>query len=197
MQTTGADGRNTFLMADTAEIRSKVQRARAAIIAALEPEALRAGADAAALVENRIVDKGEKADGSRLSPYSTKPAPAFFYFGRSRNNAGENAIRKKAKAKQPVSYREFRQINGLNVEHKSLEFTGEMWQGFGPVSVRTIRPGVAEVTIGGKNERTRSLLGYHSDRERTEITAPSREEIRQISAGVISRLKIITEDIIL
>lgn len=182
-------------MSNIAEIRSEIQQARAALLAALEPEALRAGADIAALVENRIVDKGEKADGGSLTPYSTKPVPAFFYFGRSRNNTGEKAVRRKAKDKQPISYKEFRQVNGLNTDHKNLEFTGEMWQGFGPVSVRILRPGVAEVTIGGKNERTRSLLGYHSDREKTEITAPNREEIRQISAGIIARLETIIETI--
>lgn len=182
-------------MANPAEIRSKIQQTRLALLEALEPEALRAGADIAALVENRIVDKGEKADGGSLTPYSTKPVPAFYYFGRSRNNTGEKAVRRKAKDKQPISYKEFRQINGLNTDHKSLEFTGEMWQGFGPVSAKTIKPGVVEVTIGGLNERTRSLLGYHSDREKTEITAPNREEIRQISAGIIERLEAIFETI--
>lgn len=196
MQATGKDGRNIRVMADTTEIRDKVQRAKAAIIAALEAEALRAGADIAALVENRIVDKGQKADGGTLSPYSTKPVPAFFYLGKSRNNAGENAVKKKAKQKQPISYRDFRQINGLNVGHKSLEFTGEMWQGFGPVSARTIRPGIVEVTIGGRNERTSSLLGYHSDREGTNITEPSREELRIITVGINERFKKIAEEIL-
>jgi hypothetical protein len=181
------------MMADTNEILATIQRAKAELLAALEPEALRAGADAAALIENRIVDKGEKADGSALTPYSTKPAPAFYYFGRSRTNAGEKAVQKKAKAKQPISYREFREINGLNTDHKSLEFTGEMWQGFGVIGAKTLSEGVVEVTIGGKNDRTRSLLGYHSDRENTEITAPNREEIQTVSAGVIARLKAIVE----
>ena len=181
-------------MGDINDIRLTVQRQRAALLAALQPEALRAGADAAALVENRIVTKGEKSEGGRLSPYSDNPVPAFFYFNRSRNNTGESAVRKKAKNREGLSYREFRQLNGLNTGTKNLEFTGEMWQGFGVVQVRTIRPGIVEVTIGGKNERTRSLLGYHSERENTEISKPSREEIAIITAGITERLKRIIEN---
>ena len=45
------------------------------------------------------------------------------------------------------------------------------------------------VVIGGKNQRTRSLLGYHSQRENTEITEPSRQEILLIQQGLNKRLK--------
>lgn len=181
-------------MGGLSDIRIQIQRQRAALSAALEPEALRAGADAAAVVENRIVTTGEKSEGGRLSPYSEKEVPAFFFFGRSRNNAGEQAVRSKAKKREDISYREFRALNGLNTGVKNLEFTGEMWQGFGVVDVKTIRPGVAEVTIGGKNERTRSLLGYHSERENTEITAPSKQELAQIQTGIVQRFKRIIEN---
>lgn len=184
-------------MSSLDEIRISAQRAKAALTAALEQEALRAGADIAALVENRIVERGQRSDGGNLTPYSTNQVPAFFFLGKSRNNAGENAVRKKAKEKQPISYREFRALNGLNTSPKTLEFTGEMWQGFGPVRVRLVNPAVAEVTIGGRNERTSTLLGYHSDREKTEITEPSRQEIAQVVVGVNARLSEIVETALL
>ena len=176
-------------MGGITDILTQVRRAKAAILSELQAEALRAGADAAAVVENRIVSTGKTAEGRRLSPYSTTPVPAFFFLGRSRNNKGEKAIQGKAKRREPVSYREFRQLNGLNVTHKNLEFTGEVWQGFGVTGAKVLRTGVVEVTIGGKNERTRTLLGYHSEREKTEITSPSRAEIAQIKAGIVSRLQ--------
>ena len=179
---------NPFIMASLDQIQAGIRKARAELLAALEPEALKAGADAAALVENRIVSKGETHSGKRLSAYSEAEVPAFFFLGRSRNTRGENAIKRKAKKREPVSYREFRQLNGLNVTHKNLEFTGEMWQGFGVTGVQTLQPGVVVVSIGGKNERTRTLLGYHSEREQTQITQPSQQEIRAISAGVSARL---------
>ena len=189
MQAGGKDGRNSFVMGSLSDIRISIQRARAKLAASLEPEALRAGADAAALVENRIVTTGATAEGGRLSPYSTKEVAAFRYLGRSRNNAGETAIRRKAKAKQPVSYKEFRQLNGLNTANKNLEFTGEMWQGFGVTDVRTISTGLIRVTIGGKNQRSASLLGYHSEREKTDVTEPSRAETEKVKAALFARLE--------
>lgn len=182
-------------MSSLSEIRSSIQRVRAGLAASLEPEAIRAGADAAALVESRIVTTGETAEGGRLSPYSTKGVPAFRYFGRSRNNAGETAVRRKAKAKQFVSYKEFRQLNGLNTDVKTLDFTGEMWQGFGVVDARTLSAGLVRVTIGGKNQRSTSLLGYHSEREKTDVTAPSRSEIEKVKAALVSRLENIFKNV--
>lgn len=151
-------------------------------------EALAAGADATALVETRIVHTGKKSDGTPLSPYSTKEVPAFFYFNRSRNNAGEKAVRSRAKRRESISYKQFRALNGLNTDKKNLEFTGEMWQGFGVTGVTIIRPGVAEVQIGGKNARARALLGYHSTAENTDIAEPSAQEVSQVQAAIAERL---------
>lgn len=92
------------------------------------------------------------------------------------------------KKRQPVSYRQFRQFNGLNTDKKNFEFTGEMWQGFGVKSARQTRPGIFEVTIGGKNSRTDSLLGYHEAREGVDITEPSQQELNQIQAAIQARI---------
>lgn len=182
-------------MSDLSEIRTQIQSVRARLSAALTTEALRAGADVAALVENRIVTTGRKSDGGTLSPYSEKQAPAFFYFGRSRNNAGEQAVRQRAKQRKGVSYKEFRALNGLNVANKNLEFTGEMWQGFGVTAVREIQPGLYRVTVGGKNSRSDALLGYHSQRERTDVTEPSKKEIDQVKAALAERLEKILRNV--
>lgn len=171
-----------------AELRQNIENAKRDLLNALSIEGATVGADTAALVEQRIVSKGENKDGGKLSPYSTKGVPAYLYFGRSRNAGGEAAVRRKAKERQTVSYSEFRQLNGLNTNVKNLQFTGEMWQGFGVTGVREIRFGVVEVTIGGKNARTASLLGYHSDREGTPITEPSKDEVKLVTAAMNKRL---------
>lgn len=188
MQSKDTIDRNFWVMASLESIKQGILAAKNELLAALSPEALMAGADIAALVENRIVSTGTDSTGKRLSPYSTKELPAFFYFGRSRNQKGEATVRKKAKQGAGVSYREFRQFNGLNVSNKNLEFTGEMWQGFGVVGAVSLSPGIVEVTIGGKNQRTRQLLGYHSEREGTNVTAPSNAELQAVSAGISARL---------
>lgn len=176
-------------MASLTDIQTAIRRTVQNLDNALEAEALRMAADAAALIEDRITQTGRKSDGQPLTPYSEKQAPAYLYYGRSRTAAGEQRVRQKAKKREGISYKEFRALNGLNTTPKTLEFTGEMWQGFGVKDVRRIRRGVLEVTIGGKNQRTESLLGYHSERERTQITEPSRQELAQIQRGLSERLK--------
>lgn len=173
------------------EYRKGLQLAKAEILASVQVESERVGADAAALVEDRIVLTGKKADGSSFSPYSTKPVAAFRYFGKSRNNTGEVKVRSAAKKGQGVSYRDFRAFNGLNTTPKNFQFTGEMWQGFGVVSVVQIGTGVVQVEIGGKNQRSKLLLSKHSDREKTLLSKPSEQEIQIIKKGIEQRLNAI------
>jgi hypothetical protein len=170
------------------ELQQKIQRVRAILSNEMEREALRVGADIAAVVEDRVVRTGRDYQGRPFSPYSNRPVPAFFFAGRSRNAAGERRVQSAMKKRQGVSYRQFRQFNGLNTDKKNFEFTGEMWQGFGVKSVRQTRPGIFEVTIGGKNSRTESLLGYHEAREGVDITEPSQQELNQIQAAIQARI---------
>lgn len=175
-------------MSNTTELIQGIRKARTELISNLIPQATITGADAAALVENRIVSKGERADGGKFSPYSTKGVAAFRYFGRSRNAAGERAVRDAAKKKQQVSYQDFRRLNGLNTSVKNFQFTGEMWQGMGVVDVRIISQGVAEVTIGGKNTRTTFLLKVHAEREGASLTENSKSELALITDALNERL---------
>lgn len=182
-------------MGNLSDIRLQIQAARSKLAAALEPEALKAGADIAALVENRIVTTGKKSSGAPLTAYSEKEVPAFFFFNRSRNAAGERAVRAKAKAREGISYKEFRGLNGLNTAQKNLEFTGEMWQEFGVTGIRVIQPGLIVVSIGGKSNRSEELLGYHSERENTDVTEPSKQEIEQVQAALSARLEKILSNV--
>jgi hypothetical protein len=128
-------------VSDLNEIRARFSGAKSFLLDELEREGLRFGADVSAVVENRVVSTGKNDIGTPFSPYSTKRAPAYLYLGKSRNNRGEGAIKQRIKKKEGVSYREFRELNGLNADKKNFEFTGEMWQGFGVVSSRKIAAG--------------------------------------------------------
>lgn len=173
---------------DFSELQKAIKKAKAEIQASLISEGNVIGADAAALVEDRIVTKGEKAEGGKFSPYSTKPVAAFRYFGRSRNSSGEQGVRKAAKEKRGVSYKDFRELNGLNTSVKNFQFTGEMWRGMGVVNVRLISYSVLEITIGGKNPRSKFLLNAHSERENSNLTEPSKSELQIISETVQTRI---------
>ena len=105
-------------MSNTSELIQGIRKAKAELLSNLLPQATITGADAAALVENRIVSKGERADGGKFSPYSTKGVAAFRYFGRSRNAAGERAVRDAAKKKQEVSYQDFRRLRTSSLRAK-------------------------------------------------------------------------------
>lgn len=175
------------------QLRRGLANAKAEILASLPDEGKRVGADVAAQVEQRIVSKGETAEGGKLSPYSTKPVPAFLYFGRSRNQSGESAVRARAKKGESISYRDFRALNGLNTSPKNLQFTGELWQGFGIIGVQVIGTGIVEIEIGGTNARSKLLFGAHSSRENTEITAPSQKEIQLTVNGIEERLRAIIQ----
>ena len=109
---------------DIGELRNGLQKAKAQIQSELISEGNVIGADTAALIEDRIVSKGEKAEGGKFSPYSTKPVAAFRYFGRSRNAGGEAAAKRAAKEKKGVSYKDFRQFNGLSTSFKNFQFSG-------------------------------------------------------------------------
>jgi len=175
-------------MSDITTLRASLQKAKAEIQSALISEGNVIGADTAALIEDRIVSKGEKAEGGKFSPYSTKPVPAFLYFGRSRNAGGEAAVKRAAKEKKGVSYKDFRQFNGLNTSFKNFQFSGEMFQGFGVRAVRLISSTVVEIEIGGKNSRSNLLFEAHSERENSELTAPSEKELKIISETVQTRI---------
>jgi hypothetical protein len=176
-------------VSDLNEIRARFSGAKSFLLDELEREGLRFGADVSAVVENRVVSTGKNDIGTPFSPYSTKRAPAYLYLGKSRNNRGEGAIKQRIKKKEGVSYREFRELNGLNADKKNFEFTGEMWQGFGVVSSRKIAAGVIEVTIGAKNARTSALLTKHEKAEGRSIIKPSAAEVQAAAAGILSRLK--------
>jgi hypothetical protein len=173
------------------ELRKGIALTIKEIRANLPQEASRVGADASALIEERVVERGERADGGRFSAYSTKPVPAFFYFGKSRNGGGETAVRKAAKQGEEVSYSDFRRFNGLGTSVKNFQFTGEMWQGFGVKQITTIGEDVVEIEIGGKNARSSLLLKAHSEREGSELTKNSAGELEQITKGVNDRISAI------
>ena len=173
---------------DIQNLSKGIQKAKAEIRSSLIGEGNVIGADTAALIEDRIVSKGEKAEGGKFSPYSTKPVAAFRYFGRSRNAAGEAAMRRAAKEKQGVSYEGFRRANGLGVSNKNFQFTGDMWQFFGVRGVKPLSSTVIEIEIGGKNSRSNLLFKAHSERENSELTAPSEKELQIISETVQTRI---------
>lgn len=141
-----------------------------------------AGADMAADIANRVIDKGENSEGSKFSAYSIKDVPAYFYHGRSRNAGGEAKVKAAGKRREGVSYRDFRQFNGLGTV-KNFSFTQQMWRNFGIKSV-TYSAGVYTVTLGGKTQDSADKIGWMAGQEGRSIIAPNDKEYNRASDSI-------------
>ena len=149
----------------------------------LEAQAAKAGRDIIGLVTNRVVQKGQSADGPQFTPYSENQIPAHFYFGKSRTGSAEAKVKAKAKKGEKISYRDFRVINGLNAAPKNFEFTGDMWRKFGVVQISATSTGV-RVTIGGTTTDATDKIASNSRREKKSIIKPSKSEIAIVQANL-------------
>lgn len=158
------------------ELSQRIDTALDRIESEVEQQAAIAGSDLVALITNRVIQKGQNADGGNFSPYSTKEVPAFLFFNKSRNNSAEATVRKKAKKKEPISYKDFRELNNLNTNFKNFEFTGSMFRGFRLLKVEKTTTGV-KITIGGSNPDSEKKIGWLSEQEGQSIIRPSSEEI--------------------
>lgn len=151
---------------------------------AIQPATLVA-ADMAASIANRVINDGENSEGGKFSAYSTKDVPAYFYYGRSRNAGGEAKVKAAAKKKEGVSYRDFRQFNGLPVDKKNFSFSNAMWRGFGVKKV-DYSAGVYTVTLGGKTEDSADKIGWMAGQEGRSIIAPNQEEKNRAKTSLTS-----------
>lgn len=166
-----------------AQLTTRIDLALNRLDTEIEAQASRAGADLVALITQRVVQTGNSSEGSQFSPYSTQELPAFFYFNRSRTGGADAKVRAKAKKKEPISYKEFRQINNLNTSPKNFEFTGEMWRGFGVLQVQRSQRG-ATVTIGGRTPAAAEKIDWNTQQEGRSVIAPSKQEIEIVTANL-------------
>ena len=165
------------------ELQNKIDNAIRRIDDELEVQARSAGLDLVAIVANRVVQKGETAEGGSFTPYSTKEIPAFFFLGKSRTATAEAKVKALSKYPDNLSYKEFRAINNLNTSHKNFEFSGEMWRGFGVLSA-TKSPNGVTLTIGGRSEASEDRITWNSKREGTSIILPSKAELDLIKTNL-------------
>jgi hypothetical protein len=138
-----------------------------------------AGADLCADIADRVINRGERGEGGKFSPYSTKEVPAFWYMGRSLNAQGEAKVKAKAKAKEGMSYKEFREANNRPTAFKNFSFSQEMWRGFGVKKVEATG-GDYTLVIGGQTKESEEKIAWMSGQEKVSIIAPSEEEKRRL-----------------
>ncbi len=142
-------------------------------------------------VKDRIIKKGEDADGGKFDPYSTKPMLTN-YTGMNvsayNKVAGSKEKRKKLKwvtigghklFELTDGYKEYRELHGRQTGHVDFVFSGKMMNDINLVSSRSeLNSGVAVITTR-KDEEQEKLKG--NTERRGEILALSDKEVNDIT----------------
>lgn len=143
--------------------------------------------EALALIRRRIQNEGKDAAGAQLGDYSTNELPAFFFFGKSANAAGEAKVRKAAKEGEGVSYKELRQFNNRPTDKVDLTFTGAMWREMDVTIIgNTATESTAEITP--RTERSKKVAAYNSKRY-GDILRLSKDERRMLRLANLARVQ--------
>lgn len=134
-----------------------------------------AGMDLVAMVAHRVVQDGKDSKGQSFSAYSDIQIEASEFIGKSRVASVDAKIKAMAKKKQRLSYKQFREMNNLEIAKKNFEFTGEMWRKFGIVNF-TINGQNFKIKIGGTTEAAQKKIDENSYSENESIIEATEEE---------------------
>lgn len=165
-----------ILSMDLDEILGKLDVAISTLENEFAPVVLVTANDLAQQIKNRVIQKGETANGGLFSPYSNNGMRPFRLFDKSRSASAESKVRQIAAQGGRISYKQFREINNLETSKKNFEFTGEMWKNYGIVR-SSIGGGIANISLGGLTSAAENKLIANSTREGLDITDPNQHEI--------------------
>ncbi len=157
------------------------------------------GSTALALLSNRIIKTGTAADGSKFSPYSTRPLiirPESWSNKGNLSKAYKEAtyFRKddKTYAVLPGGYRRQRELDGnRQVAHKSFLYTGNMWQDVGVIGTVGDGNGKFTTTIAARGDKYDEILANHEKREGKmllDISKKEEEELTEILDKYITNI---------
>jgi len=109
-----------------------------------EASAMLISKDAMALLKRRVINKGQDSDEQKIGDYSVKVVPFWMYKNKEKRvgDAVEKLYKKKGYF---ASYRDWREVNNLEVQFKNFSFTGHMWASIQPI---VIAKDESSVTIG-------------------------------------------------
>jgi len=129
-------------------------------------------------ISTRVITEQENANNQKFDGYSQTKLPAFFYYSSARRvRKGLNEVKAAAKAGEKLSYADFRQLLGFSNASKNFELSGEMWAGFGIISVDE---STETLVIGGRNKGSQEKIAWNSQREGISIIAATDNEIEEL-----------------
>lgn len=133
-----------------------------------------AAMDLMAIIVNRIQQEG--LPGKK---YSKNKLPKFFFHD-SGTVAAQKALNRK-EFKDGVSYEEWRKLNGLQVAHVDLTFTGRMFQNLAIIET-IVADGNYLTIIGGIDKEVKDKLRWNAERfgNFLTLTPEEKEEFSKI-----------------
>lgn len=156
--------------------------------------------NASAIVKNRLLNSGTKADGSTLGKYSEHELPAFFFKDKALNGSGRKLYEDSKKEGKGISYKQWREANNRPTDHVTLSFSGDTLRDIGVVKVEA-QAGVVNTTVGPKNTiahangvSTETITDDYLGNQYGNFMQPSEEEIKTLTAAAEAAfLKLINE----
>lgn len=151
------------------------------------------GNDLVALITTRIIQTGRDEKGQSFTPYSTRPMNANKLIGKSRRDTADRKITALAKVGGLISYKDFRELNGLKTDKKNFEFTGEMFRQFGVVDFSG-SGGEFIVLLDGKSNESKRKLARAAKLEGGSIVEASKQELALLERLLISYIDNLIND---
>lgn len=152
------------------------------------------GNTALAMIKQRIINKGQAADGGSFKPYSSKPslvgaksfrkksaANSIFGTPVKRRSLEWRTIRGHHLAILPGGYKEIRRLEGSQVDHKSFLRSGEMWKSIHTLGTQAEGQGRYTTTVGTEVDLSNKKLEGNSNREGKEILILSPKETQELN----------------
>ena len=125
-----------------------------------------------ALIVKRLRERGIDANGTAYPKYSKNKLPTFFFLEKGTKRAQSKLSGDEFD--EGVSYEEWRELNGRQIDHRDFSFTGRTLNSLGIVKTGRDSSGyVVEVFAKGTDEVKK--LGYLEEQS-GDILTPSKQE---------------------
>lgn len=160
--------------------------------------------DTMALVKERVINSGESASGAKFKPYSQAVVPVTLYRNKEARSVKAypnlfKAVTGKAlggkRKSQPTkgvggwfaSYKDWREVNRLQTNHKDFSFTSRMWKSVQPILISSTQTETV-IEIKATTEAENNKLRWNSEREGISLLAANKAEERQVRKAYEERI---------
>lgn len=175
-----------IVIMDLTAYQAELERGLKSYQAARSKASVAIALDGLAMIKKRVVTDGNKPEGGSYEDYSDNALPAWYFQGKSRaeqlaggaktykNSGNSPPFNKllKQKLKEGAqsfrgigwSYKEWRDANNLQTDHKDFSFTGKMWKNT-RVIIKSITTKGAVVTIAPTDPDSIQKLEWVEERD--------------------------------